>query len=200
MRRIITLLLSLIVALCFVSCSKAEKQKQSKIGIDVEYYAKAGQIPECEYHLGQNVDEMLLQLQQRQEAAEEELGEGTHHHSAELDKNFYYHNEEMGLIITYGENGCTYRYDTDEKQKGITHIISSNTAYEFEVSDVSTEIKKAMSSYGFNTEERALTENEISYYGAAENATALEYKFSGKTVLFIFNDNALFATALYYAD
>ena len=165
--------------------------------MDVEYYAKLGQIPECEYKLGQNVDEMLGQLEERQKKAEEELGEGTHHHSAELDKNFHYHSEEVGIIITYGDDGCMYRYDTADKSKGITHIISSNNAYEFKVSDVSTEIKEALSSYGFDAEERELTEKEASYYGANSNSTALEYNFGENTVLFIFNDNALFSTALY---
>ena len=196
MKRVLALILSLTLCFCLASCKKEEK-KQSQIGIDVEYYAKSGQIPECPYHLGQNVDEMLKELEEKQKAAEEKYQDSDHDHSDEIESNFHYHNEEMGWIQTYGDNGYIYRYDPENKSKGIVRIISSNTAYGFKISDVSSEIKNALSSYGFNAEERDLTEEETSYYGASQNATALEYEFDGNTVLFVFNDNALFLTTLF---
>ena len=196
MKRLLALILSLALCFCFASCKKDEK-KQSKIGVDVEYYANAGQIPEFPYHLGQDVDKMLKELEEKQKEAEEKYADHDHDHSDEIESNFHYHNEEMGWIQTYGDNGYIYRYDPKNKSKGINRIISSNTAYGFKTSDVSSEVRDALSSYGFNAKERDLTDKEISYYGASENATCLEYKFGANTVLFVFNDNALFLTTLF---
>ena len=197
MKKIITFALLLSLCFCFASCKEENQEKNSKIGIDVEYYAKAGQIPECPYHLGQNVDNMLKELDDKQKAAEEKYADHGHDHSDEIESNFYYHNEEMGWIQTYGDNGYIYRYDPKNKGDGINRIISSNTAYGFKISDVSSEIKKALASYGFDAEEKKLTEKEAMYYGASDNATCLEYKFGKNTVVFVFNDNALFTTSLY---
>lgn len=199
MKRILALILTLTLCFCFASCKKDDK-KQSKIGMDVEYYAKAGQIPECEYHLGQNVDEMLKELEEKQKEAEEKYADQDHDHSDEIDSNLHYHNEDMGWIQTYGDNGYIYRYDPKNKSKGIIRIISSNAAYGFKTSDVSSEVRNALSSYGFDAKERDLTEKEIAYYGAGEGATALEYNFGGNTVLFVFNNNALFLTTLFVSE
>ena len=199
MKRLLALILSLALCFCFASCKKDEK-KQSKIGIDVEYYAKLGQIPECEYQLGQNVDEMLKELEEKQKAAEEKYADADHDHSDEIESNFHYHNEDMGWIQIYGDNGYIYRYDPENKSKGINRIISSNAAYGFKTSDVSSEVRDALSSYGFDSKERDLTDKETAYYGAAENSTCLEYNFGGNTVLFIFNNNALFATSLFISE
>ena len=48
-----------------MSCKKDKDVE--KIGVDVQYYAQTGQIPECPYHLGQNVDKMLKELQELKE-------------------------------------------------------------------------------------------------------------------------------------
>lgn len=196
MKRIASLILCIALCLSFASCSKTKEKKQSTIGMDVEYYAKLGQIYGVPYALGQNVDTMLSELQARQEKAEADSPEGGHHAEGE-DENFYYHNEEIGMIMTYGESGCMYRYNPEKKEDGIIHITSSNTSYGFEIGDVSKKIKDSLSSYGFKSDERELTKKEISYYGAYDGATALEYKFGENAVLFIFNENALFSTAIY---
>lgn len=182
MKRILSLVLCLCLLLTFAACGKDKKVE--KIGVDVEYYANLGKIPEFEYKLGDDGEAAA-------KAVEKSLENSTDHHDG------YCNSYKGDKKTTVDVSGATFIYDN--KTKKIEKIINFNTAYEFELGTVSLEIQKAMSSYGFESATRPLTSDELSLFAAADDSTALEYKFGDRYVVFAFYENALFATMLYEA-
>ena len=184
MKRILSLLLCLTLVLSFAACGKDKSEKQEKIGIDVQYYAKLGKIPEFKYALGDNGESAV-------KAFEKELENSTDHHDGYC--NVY----EGDTKTTVDVSGATFIYDN--KTKKIEKIICFNKSYEFALDTVTIEIKKAMASYGFEAETRSLTDQELSLFFATSDSTALEYEFDNNTVVFAFSENMLFATMIYKA-
>lgn len=184
MKRILSLLLCLALCFSFAACGEKDNKKE-KIGVDVEYFAKLGKIPELDFSLGDNGETVY-------KAIEKSLENSTDHHDGYC--NVYEGDEETTVDVS----GATFIYDN--KSKKIKTIINFNTAYEFAVGTVSLEVQKALSSYGFDSETRSLTPEELSLFAiSAEDSNALEYKFGGNYVVFAFYENALFATMLYKA-
>lgn len=184
MKRILSLLLCLTLIFTFAACGKGKSKKPEKIGIDVQYYAKLGKIPEFEYKLGDNGEEAA-------KAIEKSLEDSTDHHDGYC--NVY----EGDTKTTVDVSGATFIYDN--KTKKIEKIVCFNKSYEFALDTVTIEIKKAMSSYGFEAESRSLTDQELSLFLASPDSTALEYEFDNNTVVFAFYENMLFATMIYKA-
>ena len=183
MKRILSIALCLCLCLTLAACGKEEKVK--KIGVDVEYYAKLGKIPEFEYVLGDDGEKAAM-------AVEKSLENSTDHHDGFC--NVYEGDKKTTVDVA----GATFIYDN--KTKKIEKIINFNTAYKFELSTVSVEIQKALSSYGFDSELRPLTDDELALFAtSSDDSTALEYKFGDRYVVFAFYENALFATMLYEA-
>ena len=183
MKRILSLILCVALIFTFAACGeKGENKDKQKIGVDVEYYAKLGKIPEFEYKLGDNGEDAA-------KAIAKSLESSTDHHDGYC--NVY----EGDKKTTVDVSGASFVYDN--KTKKIEKIICFNTAYEFALDTVVIEVQKAMSSYGFEQEPRAITSDEASLLFATSDSTVLEYKFEGANVAFAFYDNALFATMIY---
>ncbi|MBR5817950.1 MAG: hypothetical protein IKY62_04830 [Clostridia bacterium] len=185
MKRILSLILSLALLFTFAACGNKEeeaKKQQEKIGIDVEYYAKLGKIPEFKYKLGDNGETAAKEV-------EKSLEDSTDHHDGYC--NVY----EGDKKTTVDVSGASFEYDN--KTKKIERIICFNTSYEFKLDTLVIEIQKAMTSYGHNADPRAITEDEASLLFTTSDSTMLEYKFEGVNVAFAFYDNALFATMIY---
>ena len=68
MKRIIALALSIVFIFCLCGC-KSGKSKGSN-GVDIEYYAKLGQIPENDVVLGTTNEELIEVLDKRGSEAE----------------------------------------------------------------------------------------------------------------------------------
>lgn len=185
MKRILSLILCLTLVFVFAACGEKKKEKQQeKIGIDVEYYAKLGKIPEFKYKLGDNGETAAKEV-------EKSLENSTDRHDGYC--NVY----EGDKKTTVDVSGASFVYDN--KTKKIERIICFNTSYEFTLDTVVIEVQKAMSSYGHNADPRDITEDEASLLFATLDSTILEYKFEGVNVTFAFYDNALFATMIYKA-
>ena len=184
MKRILSLALVFCILLTFAACGE-KKEKVKKIGVDVEYYANLGKIPEFEYKLGDDGAAAA-------KAVEKSLENSTDHHDGFC--NSYEGDEKTTVDVA----GATFIYDN--KTKKIEKIINFNTAYEFKLGTVSIEIQKALSSYGFDSETSSLTEDELALFAtSSDDSTALEYKFGDRYVVFAFYENELFATMLYEA-
>lgn len=183
MKRILILLLCLVLCFSFAACGEKDNKKE-KIGVDVEYFAKLGKIPELDFSLGDNGETVY-------KAIEKSLENSTDHHDGYC--NVYEGDDKTTVDIS----GATFIYDN--KTKKIETIISFNKSYEFNLGTVSLEIQKALSSYGFDSDTRQLTPDELSLFAASNDSNALEYKFENNYVVFAFYENALFATMLYKA-
>ena len=185
MKRVLPIILSLVLMFTFVSC-KTDKNTADLQGVDVEYYANLGKIPECEYTLGSSAEDLIENLKQKQNNAEnsenpDEEGDGYYQEMKSGDYN---------MIMTAS---FSYFY----KKDGITHIVSYDKSYGYDIGTISIEIKKEMSARGFETAERDLTDDEKPFILGSSDCSCLEYRFKDNTVLFVFQDNSLCATVLH---
>lgn len=188
MKRVLPIILSVVLMFTFVAC-KSDKNTADLQGEDVEYYANLGKIPECEYTLGGSAEDLIENLKQKQNNAENS-------ENSDEEGDGYYQEMESGDYNMIMTASFSYFYKKDSKNKGITHIVSYGKSYGYDIGTISIEIKKEMSSRGFETAERDLTDDEKAFILGSSDCSCLEYGFKGNTVLFVFQDNSLCATVL----
>jgi len=186
MKRLLAITLILCLALTFVGCGKDKDKKDTKPAhsIDVEYYAKLGQIPECKYTLGADAKEMQKEFE-AEDKAHEENADGIHSHSV-------FSLMEMDDFSFLSYENASYYFKNDDKE--VYSIVSFDNSYGFEIGDMDVEIKDALSKY--EVKEKQGDKDSIFFLPAAESYTYLEYVFGEKTVRFVFQNNALCAVAL----
>ena len=182
MKKFICVLLSLLFLFSFVACGNNEEQSGSEI--DLEYYVKLGQIPESEYQIGSDPEEIKQKLKDAADKSE--------------------HGHEVYDVIE-GENNVlidgglyNYYYKKANKSNGISYLISYETAFGFEIGDVIVEVRDAFK--GIKFKEEPLTEENTFFLPGASDGSVLTTEISDYTVSFVFVDNALCATALYLTD
>ncbi len=180
MKKFISIILCvLLVCVCFAGC-KDNKQNETAGSIDVEYYAKLGRMPECEYSLGADAEEIKTKAEKHFNESEEA----------------YYSLEEGEKSILIDTGDFKYYYEKEKKDKGISLIVNNNTAFGFELGAVSVEIENALSK--FNSEKVTDLENDLFFViSASGNIEGRKYIFGDNAVIFVFSDNALIATAIY---
>ncbi len=187
MKRIIALILSICMALMLCACGEKKENNESEHSVDVEYYAKIGQIPEHTYHLGSDAEEMEEAFEEEDEKHEEENPDA-HLHSVYglMERDNY-------SILAYKD--ANYYFKDDGK---ISAIVSLGDSYGFKIGDLSVEIKKALGK--FELDEKKGTEDVIFFLPSAESFTYFEHTFGENKVIFTFQDNALCAVALVGKD
>lgn len=185
MKKIFSFLLVLTVVFSFSACGK-KKDKAAENKVDLEYYAGLGQMPECDYKLGADPDEMVEKLTAAESSAEAA-------------------GEEYPFAVTEGEktvridNGdFVYYYEKAKKDKGISYIIATNKGYGFEGGASILEIKNALSELEY-TEEDVNDSNSFFLMGAIDG-TVLKYTFKNRVISFFFSENELTAVTLYDTD
>lgn len=173
--------------LCFILCAvfvfslsacKNSNQKQNH-SIDIEYYAKLGQINDLDYSLGDNVEETKTALSE----TVDDHGES----------NYYDYPSGDYTVMTDGAVCCCYKTDD---ASGITHIVKYGDAYGFTIGAVSTQVRDTMSTLGFDATEREAKQGELFFMPAGADMTVLEYKIKETVVLFVFQEHALSATVI----
>ena len=185
MKKITCLILSLIMIFSFTACGK-EKEKDKTDSVDLEYFASLGQIPECDYKLGQNVDELENELSSKDESA------------ASADEEYVFSVTEGEKSVRIDNGAFSYFYEKDKKSNGISYIAAFDTAYGFKIGDSLLDVKNSLAEYKY-TEEPADGDNTFFLMGI-ENGTVLKYSFDNANVIFIFQDSELFAAALYSTE
>lgn len=179
MKKFLCLILCITFVFSLTACEKSSGGK-SDHSVDIEYYAKLGQINDLEYRLGDDV-----------EATKTKLAETTDDHG---ESNYFDYPSGDYTVMTDGTVFCCYK--TDDASAGITHIVKSGDAYGFTIGTVSTQVRDALSDMGFDATEREATRQEIFFLPAAADMTVLEYSFDGTSVLFVFQEHALSATVI----
>lgn len=185
MKKILSFLLILTVAFSFSACGK-KKDNAAENKVDLEYYAELGQMPECDYKLGADPDEIAEKLTAAESSAEAS-------------------GEEYPFALTEGEktvridNGdFVYYYEKAKKDKGISYIIATTKGYGFESGTSILEIKNALPELKY-TEEDVTDANSFFLMGAIDG-TVLKYTFKNRVVSFFFSENELTAVTLYDTD
>lgn len=181
MKKILSLSLALVLMFTFVGCGKDRGNQKKENDIDIEYYAKLGQIPEVKYTLGTDVETVKSELSALSES--------------ETDGEMVFSILEGNDNILIDNGTYSYYYKKATPEKGIGCIVDYDTAYGFGLGAVIIEVKDALSDYEY-TEEALNKENAFFMFGA-ETGTVIECKFEENTLAFVFVDNALCATALY---
>lgn len=185
MKKIIGILLATVITFSFAACSKENNESEIK-PLDLEYFANLGKIPECDYALGESVEKVNDELSKSAEAIASQGGDVVY-------------NVLEGDKTVCMDNGTDVYYYTKEKaENGIAFIVCLDKAYGFPLGTVSIEIKEAFKNLEY-TEEPADDNNSFFVFGL-NNASVLRYSIGKNTVLFVFEDNALCATAIYNTD
>ena len=186
MKKIFSLALIAIMLLSLVACGK-EEDKVDAYSVDVNYYANLGEIPEVEYKLGANVDDMIAALK----AEEEAHMEGNDHQHATYT---VYEEAERSMILTSGTN---YYYETKSKDEGVSYIVNFDASYGFALGTYSVEIKEALGTLELEGEVREPSDDEVFFIPGSADLTVLEYTFKKCKLKFVFEEDMLCATALY---
>lgn len=183
MKKLLCIALSFVILLSFAAC-KNEDKTSSESGIDLEYYADSGKIPECDYALGTDVEKVKQELS---DYAESEEGAESLYDVIEGDENSY---------ITNGNYNFYYKNDNEED--GISYIVSFGKAYGFETGEIILNVKEALSGIEY-TEEEINDDNAFFLFVPIEGSV-IKCEFEKNTIMFVFENNALCATAIYNND
>ena len=179
-------LLSLILAFCFLlsltACGAKDNNEDDDNIIDLEYYASVGKIPECAYSLGEDVEKVKAELSAAAEVDEE--------------KTYYLQEGKKNVLIDSG--AYNFYYIKEKAEKGISYIASYEAAYGFAIGAVDIEVKEALKGNEFK--EEPLSEDNAFFLTGASNGSVLKCEFEKSTIIFVFVDNALSATAIYTND
>ena len=178
MKRLFSLILAVILVFTFAACGKKDDTSKDG-GIDLEYYAELGSIPECEYSLGQDIATLKAELEELYNTEEEAVYNF-------VQKDDYAEIDSLGF---------QYYYLNDKESEGVSYIVALDKAFGFNPNTVSVEITDAFKGYDY-TEEALNDKNSFFILGAAEGKV-IKYKFKKNTVSFVFINDALFATAIY---
>ena len=178
MKRVLSFILVFALILSFAACGKKDTSSTDN-GIDVEYYAELGSMPESEYSLGQDVDTLKTKLEEIYNTVEESV-----------------FNVVEGEKTVQIDSGTFQYYYVKEKQSdGISYIVNFDKAYGFAPGTVSVEIKDALKDFKYS--EEALNDDNAFFVLGSMEGNVVKYKFSKNTVSFIFVNDALYATAIY---
>lgn len=183
MQKLLCVLMSVFIVMSFTAC-KEEESKDKGPSVDLEYYAKSGSIPECEYSLGANVEELKEALESYAE-------------SDEGSESFYDVIEgEDTVCVTNGV--YNFYYEKDNEDDGIAYIASFDKAFGFEIGESILVIKDAVSGIKY-TEEEINDDNAFFMFVSVEGSV-IKCEFEKNTIMFVFENNALCATAIYRND
>lgn len=192
MKKIFVFLLCLGLVFSFTACG--EKSKKNADKVDLHYYTSLGQIPEMPYKLGAKCDKVQSELQaEYDEFLADDSHEGDDHdHDAE---EIYFNASDEGDFILLDNGSKYYLYKKAEEKDGVSCIVTFGDAFGFKMGTFIYDVKKAMPSIEFT--EIDITEGSVFFADYLSSGTALSTEIDEKTVMFIFQEGELYATALY---
>ena len=178
MKRIVCFLLVFVLAFSFTACGK-DKDNKKENAVDIEYYAKLGKIPECDVAIGKDIEELKDELSK--EAAD--------------DHEAFYDIQEGDKTVLIHDGKHNFYYVKGKEKDGISYIVSYEDAFGFEIGEISVTVKEALGEIEF-AEEKLSQDNAFFVFGA-QNGSVIKCEIEKYTVMFVFDDNALCATAIY---
>lgn len=187
MKKLISLLLVFVFVFSFTACKGDDDKNEAKV--DIEYFAALGQIPECKYHLGQNADDIEAELSSTVSS------DSSDEHSDDQQ----YFDVQKGKQITLLDNGIyNFYYKSDDTAKKISYIVSYDTAYTFAPGTIIKEVEDSLGSLEYKKEK--ISDNDLFFLLGASEGDVIKLTFQKNTVIFVFMENALCATAIYTND
>ncbi len=196
MKKFISILLVIGLVFTLCACSGNGKKKENKV--DLEYYANLGQMPEAEYTLGENPNTVIDGLNKLKEQAEAEHEDDPNHNHGHDEQEFYFEIVQGENNVLLDNGNICYYYNKTNEDKGISYIVNYDAAFEFPLGTVILEVKEALS--GIKLTEEPLTEENAFFASYVIDGTVLKAEFEKATVIFVFQENELFATAIYNSN
>lgn len=181
MKKIICILLTAVIGLSLCACK--EDDVSSDTGVDIGYYVSLGRIPECDYLIGDSAAEIVeyyATLQASQQATGEEITE------------FETVEGENTVLLDCGTHGYYYRKAAADD--GISYIVCYGEAFGFEIGTLITQINQSVS--GVELTKSEVTREDV-FFMLSDTGTVLKAQSGDFTVMFVFVNDALSATALY---
>ncbi len=193
MKKFLCSVLCIVLCFCFAACGK--KADKGGNTVDLQYYAKLGQMPEAKYSLGENPDTIIADFNKVLEQEEAEHQDDPNHSHGHEEQEFFFEVVEGEKNILLDNGNICYYYNKTNKDKGISYIVNYDTAFGFPIGTIVLELKKALPDIEFTEEE--LTEENAFFASYVLNGTVLKAELEGSTIIFVFQENELFATAIY---
>lgn len=196
MKKFISILLVIGLMFTFCACSKDGDNKQNKV--DLEYYAKLGQMPEAKYTLGEDPDTVIDGLNKLKEKAEAEHEEDPTHNHGHDEQEFFFEIVQGEKNVLLDNGNICYYFNKANEDKGISYIVNYDTAFGFPLGTVILEVKNALGDIKLT--EEPLTEENAFFTSFVLDGTVLKAEFPNATIIFVFQENELFATAIYNSN
>lgn len=193
MKKLICLVLCF--GILFTLCACGGGQNKKKDTVDLEYYASLGQMPEADYSLGENPDTVIEGLNGLMESEEAEHEEDPNHNHEHDEQEFYFEIVQGEKNVLLDNGNICYYYNKANENKGISYIVNYDTAFGFPIGTVILEVKEALSHLSLT--EEPLSEENAFFASYVMDGTVLKAELEGATVVFVFQANELFATAIY---
>lgn len=191
MKKFLCILLCGAVCLALLSgCGREKEDKKYTTDVDVEYYVRQGQIPECgKYSLGAGVDDIISEFDALQSSEDDSSDE----HNHDEDEFFYFLDEQTDFCgIRTGS--AEYCYKPNDRENGITAIVSFGNAFGFMPGDIIIEIKQTLSDYSVS---ETVGGNGLPFLSTDTDTEYLTYKFADRAVTFAFYNNEFCGAAVY---
>ena len=192
MKKSFCLILCLLLLVCLCGCGGDDNNTQS--GVDLSYYALCGQIPEVEYSLGADPDVIAKELKAK-------LDKENANHTEDLDDSHGHDENQFYFEVVEGEknvlldNGpIRYYYNKANKSNGVSYIVNFDTAYGLSLGTVISEVKNAFPNVEFL--EEPVSQHNAFFADYVLDGTVLTATFGETAISFVFQENALFATAI----
>ena len=185
MKKIISIFICAVMLFSFAACGRGDDSSDTA-AVDIEYFAGLGEIPDCPYRLGKNIDELQNTLSAEEKAA------------VEAGEEYVYLVTEGEKTVQINNGAYLYYYEKDKKENGVSYIAALNSAYGFENGASVLEVKEALSGFEY-TEEDADSDNVFFILGFS-GGSVLKYTFDNIVIMFVFEDNMLCAAAIYDTD
>ncbi len=194
MKKLFAILLCLSLVFSFTACG--EKSKKNNDAVDLNYYTSLGQIPEIPYKLGAKCDKVQAELQ----AEFDEFLSNDSHNSADHNhdhyaEEIYFNVSDKGEFVLLDNGSKYYLYKKAEENKGISCIVTFGDAFGFKMGTFIYDVKNALKSIEFS--ETEITEGDIFFADYLISGTVLSTEIGERTVMFVFQDGELYATAMY---
>jgi hypothetical protein len=197
MKKLLCLVLSVCFIFAFSSCGKKDKYENTTL--DLAKYAKAGEMPEAKYGLGANPDDVIADLSGIEEdildEEKQEIENGADHDHNHDQEEFYFERVEGENNVMLDNGKICYYYTKANADKGISCIVSYENAYGFALGTLILDVKEALKNVNFT--EEPLTEENAFFASYAFDGNVLKAQFDNTTIIFVFQENELFATAIY---
>lgn len=193
MKKLFSLLLCFVIVLSFSACK--DKKNTNTLNVDLEYYAKLGKMPEAEFTLGDEVDDVVAKLTDKQNSFDSEHKDDEDHSHNHDQAEFIFNVIEGEKNVLIDNGVINYYYNKNNKDNGISYIVNYDTAFGIEIGAIISEVQKYLSGYELKEEE--LTDENVFFASYIANGTVLKTEIKDVAILFVFQENQLFATAMY---